>query len=404
MVIPQPFANHNGGALRFGPDRLLYIGMGDGGSGGDPGNRAQDTHQLLGKILRIDVDGGVPYGIPAGNPFADGRGGRPEIFAIGVRNPWRLSFDRATGDLYIADVGQDAWEEVDRLPAGTGAGANLGWRGMEGLHCTGLSSPVPCNAPSLVLPILEYSHGEGCSITGGFVYRGTAVPALAGRYVYADYCGGFIRSAAVMPGSRPSTRTFGATGGRVSAFGEDESGELYVADQGSGTLSRLAAESDDVVDAIEYYDAALDHYFVTSLAAEIHALDGHVVRGWQRTGELFGAYADARPGFDPVCRFYIPPARGDSHFVSASAAECAEVRRRFPAFVEETPTRLAVALPDPASGACPAGTTPVHRIWNGRADSNHRYVTDPALRDATVARGGILEGYGPAGVAFCAPG
>ena len=404
LVVPQPFENHNGGALRFGPDRLLYIGMGDGGSGGDPGNRAQDTHQLLGKILRIDVDGGEPYGIPAGNPFADGRDGRAEIFALGVRNPWRLSFDRATGDLYIADVGQDAWEEVDRLPAGTGAGANLGWRAMEGLHCTGLSSPVPCNAPSLVMPILEYSHAEGCSITGGFVYRGTAVPALAGRYVYADYCAGFIRSAAVVPGSRPSVRTLAAAGSKISTFGEDESGELYVADQGSGTLSRLAAASDDVVDAIEYYDAGLDHYVVTSLAAEIHALDGHAQQGWQRTGERFGAYADARPGFDPVCRFYIPPALGDSHFLSASAAECADVRGRFPAFVEESPTRLAVALPDVASGACPTGTTPVYRIWNARADSNHRYVTDPALRDAMIARGGIPEGYGPAGVAFCAPG
>ena len=132
-------------------------------------------------------------------------------------------------------------------------------------------------------------------------------------------------------------------------------------------------------------------------------LDAHALGGWQRTGELFGAYADARPGFDSACRFYIPPALGDSHFVSASAAECADVRGRFPAFVEETPTRLAVALPDLATRACPAGTSPVHRIWNGRLDSNHRYVTDPALRDAMVARGGVPEGYGPSGVAFCAP-
>jgi len=404
LLIAQPYDNHNGGALRFGPDRLLYIGMGDGGSGGDPGNRAQDTRQLLGKILRIDVDGGVPYGIPPGNPFADGGAGRPEIFALGLRNPWRLSFDRATGDLYIADVGQNDWEEVDRLPAGTGAGANLGWRTMEGTHCTGLPSAVSCNAPALVLPIIEYSHAQGCSITGGFVYRGTAVPALAGRYVYSDYCAGFVRSAAVVPGSRTSTRRLAAAGTNISTFGEDEAGELYIADQGSGTLSRLTAESGDVVDAIEYHDAALDHYFITSLPAEIHALDGGVQRGWQRTGEVFGAYAGARPGFVSVCRFYIPPGLGDSHFVSASDSECAAVRQRFPAFVEERPTGLAVALPDLFTGICPVGTVPVYRIWNGRADANHRYVTDPDLRNTMVARGGIPEGYGPYGVAFCAPG
>jgi glucose/arabinose dehydrogenase len=402
MLIPQPFDNHNGGALRFGPDRLLYIGMGDGGSGGDPGNRAQDPRQLLGKILRIDVDGGVPYGIPPGNPFADGIAGRAEIFATGLRNPWRLSFDRATGDLYIADVGQNDWEEVDRLPAGTGAGANLGWRTMEGTHCTGLPSTVSCNAPSLVLPIIEYSHAQGCSITGGFVYRGTAVPALAGRYVYSDYCAGFVRSAAVVPGSRPSSRTLTAAGVNISTFGEDEAGEVYIADQANGTLSRLTAESGDVVDAIEYYDAALDHYFITSLPAEIHALDGNVQRAWRRTGEAFGAYAAARPGFLPVCRFYIPPGLGDSHFLSASDTECAEVRRRFPGFIEEHPTGLVVALPDLATGACPVGTTPVYRVWNGRADANHRYVTDPDLRNTMVSRGGIPEGYGTYGVGFCA--
>ncbi|HEX6138394.1 MAG TPA: PQQ-dependent sugar dehydrogenase [Casimicrobiaceae bacterium] len=186
LTIAQPYPNHNGGALRFGPDGYLYIGMGDGGGANDPGNRAQDTRELLGKILRIDVDRGTPYAIPAGNPYANG-GGRPEIWASGVRNPWRFNFDRVTGDLFIGDVGQDAFEEIDRLPAGAGAGTNLGWRMMEGNACTNLAGGPACFAASLTRPILAYSHGDGCSVTGGFVYRGTAVPALTGRYVYGDF-------------------------------------------------------------------------------------------------------------------------------------------------------------------------------------------------------------------------
>ena len=235
------------------------------------------------------------------------------------------------------------------------------------------------------------------------VYRGTAVPALAGRYVFADYCSGQIQSAGVVAGGRYATRTLNAHGTAISTFGEDEAGELYFADQSTGALMRLIAEADDVVDAIEYYNPALDHYFVTSAPAEVTALDGGVLHGWQRTGESFGAFATARSGFPATCRFYIPPVLGDSHFLSASADECAAVRQRFPAFIEERPTFMSVGLPNAATGACAAGTIPVYRVWNGRADSNHRYVVDRALRDAMVGQGGIAEGYGPDAVAVCAP-
>jgi len=405
LVIGQPFDNHNGGALRFGPDGFLYIGMGDGGSGNDPGNRAQDTTTLLGKILRIDVDHGAPYGIPASNPFADGRGGRGEIWAYGLRNPWRFAFDRATGDFYIGDVGQNAWEEVDRFGAGTGAGANLGWRVMEGRHCTGLSGPVACNDPSLTLPIIEYPHTAGnCSITGGTVYRGMNAMALAGRYVYADYCTGRIWSAAPDRTGVWQVRTVAAYGSPISTFGEDERGELYFADYSRGQLRSFVPESGDLTDAIEYYHAGLDHYFITAAPSDINALDSGALTGWRRTGESFGAYTTFAPGYDPVCRFYIPPELGDSHFITASPEECAQVRARFPSYVQEGPTYMGEALPDTTTGACATGQVPVYRVWNARRDSNHRFTTQRVLRDAMVAQGGIAEGYGPDAVAMCAPG
>src|SRR5581483_5024664 len=189
LAIDQPYANHNGGWLAFGPDGFLYVGMGDGGSGGDPHGNGQNTGVLLGKILRIDVDRGEPYAIPPGNPFAGG-GGAPEVFLYGLRNPWRAAFDG--NRLYIADVGQNMYEEVDVLDLASAAGANLGWNRMEGLHCFRPRSG--CDRSGLVLPVFEYDHGRGCSITGGFVYRGKAMPALAGRYFFADYCTGEVAS------------------------------------------------------------------------------------------------------------------------------------------------------------------------------------------------------------------
>lgn len=224
LSVAQPFANHNGGLNLFGPDGMLYIGMGDGGSGGDPQRNGQNTNALLGKLLRIDVDRGDPYGIPADNPYAGG-GGRGEIWAIGLRNPWRFTFDRTGGSLYIADVGQNAYEEINVTRAAT-KGLNYGWNIMEGMHCYGAST---CTRTALTLPILEYDHGQGCSITGGVVYRGTALPSIAGHYFYADYCQGWIRSLKYVGGALTEQHdwSFGSIGS-ITSFGEDSAGEMYV--------------------------------------------------------------------------------------------------------------------------------------------------------------------------------
>jgi hypothetical protein len=385
--------------------------MGDGGGANDQhgsiGN-AQDKSTLLGKVLRIDVDNGGanPYAIPPGNPYAMG-GGRPEIFIIGMRNPWRISFDRSNGDLWTGDVGQGAVEEIDMLPAGTGAGANFGWRIMEGTSCTGLATPpVPCNDPSLTLPVLSYTHSLGCSVTGGYVYRGTTVPALAGQYLYGDFCSGRIWSAQKV-GAGPWTATLlGVSAHMISTFGEDEAGELYFTDYANGDIFQFAdtgATPTTIVDVIEYYHAVFDHYFITSLPQEVAALDSGQFNGWARTGKSFRAWSVAQAATRPVCRFYMPPVVGDSHFFSASPVECSDAPIKFPIFVFESAAVMHEILPDLATGACPANTVPIFRVWNRRSDSNHRYVSDRAVRDAMVARGYIAEGYGADAVVMCAP-
>lgn len=227
MVVPQPFANHNGGMVAFGPDGFLYIARGDGGSAGDPGNRGQNRQELLGKILRIDVDRGAPYAIPPDNPFASG-GGRPEIFAYGLRNPWRFSFDRKTGELWAADVGQDDWEEIDLVRRG----GNYGWRIMEGNHC--FSPRTGCVTDGLVAPMAEYAtRSPRCSITGGYVYREAAIPDLQGIYVFGDYCSGEIFELI-----EDTIRPLLSTGLKISSFGQDQQGELYVVGHG-GTVHRI---------------------------------------------------------------------------------------------------------------------------------------------------------------------
>jgi glucose/arabinose dehydrogenase len=229
LVVEQPYANHNGGMIAFGADGLLYIGMGDGGAGGDPQNRAQNPQELLGKMLRIDVNGGTPYAIPPDNPFVRG-GGRPEIWALGLRNPWRFSFDRQTRELYAGDVGQHAWEEIDVVRRG----GNYGWRLMEGAHCY---KPARCDGQGLELPVAEYANASGrCSVTGGYVYRGTGMPALAGTYVYGDFCSGEVF--ALRDGRQ---RVLLATRLAISSFGEDEAGEIYVVDHRGGGVYRLIA-------------------------------------------------------------------------------------------------------------------------------------------------------------------
>jgi glucose/arabinose dehydrogenase len=237
LRIDQPFANHNGGQLQFGPDGYLYIGMGDGGSGGDPGNRAQNLGDLLGKLLRIDVDRKEPYAIPPGNPFASRPGARAEIWSYGLRNPWRFSFDRRTGDVFIADVGQNAFEEINVQPAGSGGGENWGWRRMEGMHC--FNPPSNCNDGSLSLPVLEYGRTDGCSVSGGYRYRGAASPPLDGTYFYGDFCSGRIWGARENPNGTWSTELLLDTTLSISSFGEDEEGEIYVADIG-GAVYRIA--------------------------------------------------------------------------------------------------------------------------------------------------------------------
>ncbi len=230
LTIDQPFENHNGGMLAFGKDGLLYIGTGDGGSGNDPGNRAQNVTDLLGKILRIDVNGvGAPYTSPRDNPFFGSTTGRDEIYAVGLRNPWRFSFDRLTGALYVGDVGQGGREEIDLVTRG----GNYGWRIREGAICTNLD-PTLCDRPDLISPIVDYDHSNGrCSVTGGYAYRGNRGTLAQGSYLYGDFCSGeiFVRQ-------NNTAQLLMDTAFNIAAFGEDESGELYVVHLG-GTLSRF---------------------------------------------------------------------------------------------------------------------------------------------------------------------
>ena len=226
LSVDQPFSNHNGGHIVFGPDGLLYYGLGDGGAAGDPEGRAQNPDELLGKVLRIDPrrSGDDPYAVPADNPFAGG-GGRGEVYITGVRNPWRFSFDRQNGDLWIGDVGQGAEEEIDLLPAGRAAGANLGWDRVEG------NRPFEGEAPAgAVPPVFTYGRDEGYSVTGGYVYRGSAIPGLGGAYVFGDYGAGVVRALGIEGGRVVSERSLGVETGPASlvSFAEDADGELYV--------------------------------------------------------------------------------------------------------------------------------------------------------------------------------
>jgi glucose/arabinose dehydrogenase len=238
LAIKQPFANHNGGQLAFGPDEYLYIGMGDGGSAGDPFGNGQKLNTLLGKLLRIDVESKVkPYGIPPSNPFINKKGALPEIWALGLRNPWRFSFDRKTGDLFIADVGQNKYEEVNVQPASSTGGENYGWNILEGLHCFRSKT---CETKGLIMPVAEYGHDAGCSVTGGMMYRGSLFPQLDGTYLFGDYCSGRIWGMR-RSGDQWITRELLKSRLSISTFGEDEAGELYVADYDGGGIFRIEA-------------------------------------------------------------------------------------------------------------------------------------------------------------------
>jgi glucose/arabinose dehydrogenase len=245
LTVDHPTGYHNGGQLAFGPDGYLYVGLGDGGSLGDSLGNAQNSQALLGKVLRIDVDRALgpdaTYAIPPDNPFVGG-GGAQEVFVFGLRNPWRFSFDRATGALWLADVGEGAYEEVTRLETGTAAGANLGWSVTEGSRCYNL---VPCDTTPFVAPLTEYSRDMGCAVIGGYVYRGDAIPDLAGWYLFADYCTGLLFG--VPSGAQPAVGevieplVLLETGFQLSTLGQGSDSELYVADFVGGSIYRVAA-------------------------------------------------------------------------------------------------------------------------------------------------------------------
>ncbi len=235
LTVSQPYSNHNGGLVAFGPDGMLYVGMGDGGSGGDPQGHAQDLGSLLGKMLRLDVDGGDPYRVPADNPFVARAGARGEIWAFGLRNPWRFAFDPKGGRLYVADVGQNRWEEVDVVAADR-PGLDYGWNVLEGDECYRAAG---CERRGRVAPAVTYGRGDGCSVTGGVVYRGARIPELAGHYLYADYCGGWIRSFKLEGEAVTRHRVWrGVHAGAVTSFGTDGAGEAVVVAH-DGTVYRV---------------------------------------------------------------------------------------------------------------------------------------------------------------------
>ncbi|MEQ8704341.1 MAG: PQQ-dependent sugar dehydrogenase [Phaeodactylibacter sp.] len=286
--ISQPYSNHNAGDLAFGPDGYLYIPMGDGGSGGDPQNFSQNRQSLLGKMLRIDVDSGDPYSIPADNPFVDDDSTLDEIWAVGLRNPWRFSFDRETGDIWIGDVGQNAWEEITFQPAGSEGGENYGWRCYEGFETYNTSGCEPEGA--YTPPIHTYATGssDGCSVTGGFVYRGSAFPAMYGKYLYADFCSGKVWMLEKdFAGNWVNTEIFDGPGGEYATFGQDSEGELYLAELINGRLHRVEATCNQSPAApIISGDAIICGPDAPAVLNAGDGTDGYIYRWYQDSVEL----------------------------------------------------------------------------------------------------------------------
>ena len=286
LDINQPYSNHNGGCIRFGPDGYLYIGMGDGGSGGDPLNAGQDRQTLLGKMLRIDVDGGTPYAIPSDNPFADDDFTLDEVWALGIRNPWRFSFDRLNGDLWIGDVGQNDWEEIDYQPADSEGGENYGWRCYEGTHTYNTAGCPDAN--EMTEPVLEYanSNNVGCSVTGGVVYRGDLYPEAYGWYIYADFCSGRIWG--LYPNGADgwfNVELLNSANNNLAGFGEDVSGEVYVAGISTGIIYRLDFSCEVPSTPLIEGDAAICGPDGSALLYVSNAPEGYAFQ-WYQDGEL----------------------------------------------------------------------------------------------------------------------
>jgi hypothetical protein len=335
LTIAHPvYSNHYGGSMQFGPDGLLYVGTGDGGGGDDPDGNAQNLGSLLGKMLRIDPFSGDPYAIPAGNPFAGVAGARPEIFAYGLRNPWRFSFDRATGDLVIGDVGQGLWEEVDAVPQPPPAGLNFGWPVFEGLH-----AHLPGSAPGAVLPVFEYGHSaSACSITGGVVVRDPALTSLAGRYLYADLCGSEIRSLALGFPSASGDAGTGLTASQIVSFGEDAGACAYAVSL-EGAVYRLAEGS--AAAPVPCPDAPPETT-VTSAPSSPAPSSGSFGFASSEAGSTFECRVDA--GDWAACS---PPAP----YAVAPGTHVLEVRATDPGgTVDPTPAAASLTIPAPAGG------------------------------------------------------
>lgn len=401
LTINQPYSNHNGGCIKFGHDGYLYIGMGDGGSAGDPGNRSQDPLELLGKMLRIDVDNGTPYGIPTSNPYYGSSSVRNEIWAFGLRNPWRFSFDRVTGDTWIGDVGQGAWEEIDFWPMNASSSANYGWRCYEGNAAYNTGG---CQAMSSYdFPVYEFSHAQGnCSVTGGFVYRGARYQSLWGYYFHTDYCGGYLwwTTDNGMGGWNTTRSASTYSTYNLVSFGEDVYGELYVAGIGNGIVYRL---QDTTCTPVAYIPGA-DTLVLCQVGATLTAYGGPGLGyQWQLGGvDVSGATSAS-----------IQPAASGDYRVIVSNGSCRDTSNVIHVVLGSIPI-VTLSLPDSSycdtdvpvvatvappggtlSGPGTTGTTfdpssagvGLHELVYAYTDSNGCSAADTFMVDVTVCVG-----------------